>query len=278
MQDFFTSLAKGFGILDVIDIAIIALIVYKALGFIRESRAEQIVKGFIILIVAAFASGMLHLYALNWILNGVMTFGIIALVVVFQPELRRVLEYIGRGRIFTMRFTAIDNEKIKSTASAVASAINNFSGSKTGALIVMEKNVILSDFAETGTILDADVTSDLIENIFYVGAPMHDGAAIIRAGRVYAAGCVLPLSKNRSLPKSLGMRHRAGIGITEVSDAYCIIVSEESGVISAAYDGKVRRFLDVKTVEKEILNMFLDESSDFANQGLKGLLRRNGNA
>ncbi|MDR2163640.1 MAG: diadenylate cyclase CdaA [Clostridiales Family XIII bacterium] len=277
MQEFFTSLANGFGVLDVIDIAIIAFIIYKALGFIRESRAEQIVKGFIILILAAFFSGVLHLYALNWILNGVMTFGIIALVVVFQPELRRVLEYIGRGRIFTMRFTAVDNERIKSSASAIAKAVDDFSNGKTGALIVMEHEVSLDDFAETGTVLDADVTPELLKNIFYVGAPMHDGASIVREGRVHAAGCVLPLSKNMSLPKELGMRHRAGIGITEVSDAYCIIVSEETGVISSAYDGKIKRFLDIKTIEKEILNMFLDESSGSDKPGFRALFRRGDN-
>jgi diadenylate cyclase len=277
MQDFFTSIATGFGILDLIDIAIIAFIIYKALGFIRESRAEQIVKGFIILVAATFLSSLIHLYALNWILNGVMTFGIIALVVVFQPELRRVLEYIGRGRIFTMRFTAVDSEMVKSTASAVAKAVDNFSNNKIGALIVMEKDVTLNDFAETGTILDAGVTPELLENIFHAGAPMHDGAVIIRTGRVYAAGCVLPLSRNMNLPKDLGTRHRAGIGITEVSDAYCVIVSEETGVISAAYDGNIKRFLDIKAIEKEILNMFLDESSDTGKTGIKGLLRRNGN-
>ncbi|MDR1042646.1 MAG: diadenylate cyclase CdaA [Clostridiales Family XIII bacterium] len=277
MQDFFARLAAGFGFLDVIDIAIIAFIIYKALGFIRESRAEQIVKGFIILVIATFASGLLHLYAFNWILNGVMTFGIIALVILFQPELRRVLEYIGRGRIFTMRFTAIDNESVKLTASIVANAVDDFSNNKIGALIVMEKDVTLNDFAETGTILDADVTTELLGNIFYVGAPMHDGAVIMRGGRVYAAGCVLPLSKNMGLPKELGTRHRAGIGITEVSDAYCIIVSEETGVISSAYDGNIKRFLDVKTIEKEILNMFLDESADSGKPGIRGWLRRSGN-
>ncbi|MDR1496296.1 MAG: diadenylate cyclase CdaA [Clostridiales Family XIII bacterium] len=276
MQEFFARLATGFGILDIIDIGIIAFIIYKALGFIRESRAEQIVKGFIILILAAFLSGVFHLYALKWILNGVMTFGIIALVVVFQPELRRVLEYIGRGRIFTMKFTAVDSEIVKSTASAIAKTVGEFSNGKTGALIVMERDVSLDDFAETGTLLDAGVTAELLKNIFYLGAPMHDGAVIIRGGRVFAAGCILPLSKNLGLPKELGMRHRAGIGITEVSDAYCIIVSEETGIISAAYDGKIMRFLDVKTVEKEILNMFLDESAGSGKTGLAGLFRRNG--
>ncbi|MDR3226020.1 MAG: diadenylate cyclase CdaA [Clostridiales Family XIII bacterium] len=277
MKEFFTSLATGFGVLDVIDIAIIAFIIYKALGFIRESRAEQIVKGFIVLIVATFASNIFHLYALNWILRGVMTFGIIALVVVFQPEIRRVLEYIGRGRFFSsMKFQTVDNEVVKHTASAIAKAVDGFSNNKVGALIVMERDVTLNDFAETGTLLDAGVTPELLENIFYAGAPMHDGAAIIKDGRVYAAGCILPLSKNRGLPSELGTRHRAGIGVTEVSDAYCIIVSEETGVISTAYDGKIKRFLDVKTIEKEILKMFLDENADASGPSLKAFLRRNG--
>ncbi|MDR0519857.1 MAG: diadenylate cyclase CdaA [Clostridiales Family XIII bacterium] len=274
MQEFFTSLATGFGIFDIIDIGIIAFIIYKALGFIRESRAEQIVKGFLVLIVATFVSNLCHLYALNWILNGVMAFGIIALVVVFQPELRRVLEYIGRGKILSMKFSAIDNTWVKATASSITRAVDCFSTGKVGALIVMERDVTLSDIAETGTTLDAGVTAELLENIFYAGAPMHDGAVIIRGGRVYAAGCMLPLSRNRSLPSELGTRHRAGVGITEVSDAYCIIVSEETGVISTAYDGKIKRFLDIKSVEKGILNMFLDESSSSSESGLKAFLRR----
>jgi diadenylate cyclase len=278
MQEFFSGLATGFGILDVIDIGIIAFFIYKALGFIRESRAEQIAKGFIILIVATFASSLFHLYALNWILRGVMSFGIIALVVVFQPELRRVLEYIGRGRIFTMRFTAVDNERVKTIASVIAGAVDRFSSASVGALIVMEKDVTLGDVAETGTIIDAEATPELLENIFYAGAPMHDGAVIIREGRVYAAGCVLPLTRNKGLSRDLGTRHRAGIGITEVSDAFCIIVSEETGAISTAYDGKIKRFRDVKAVEKDILGMFLSGSdSEESGFSLKNLLRSGGN-
>jgi diadenylate cyclase len=274
MQELFTKLTNGFGVLDAIDIAIIAFIIYKALGFIRESRAEQIAKGFIILLIASFVTGFIHLYALNWLLKGVMQFGIIALVVVFQPELRRVLEYLGRGKIFSMKLSGIDNERVKTTAARIVKAVGDFSTSKIGALIIMEKEVTLNDFVETGTILDAGVTTELLENIFYCGAPLHDGAAIIREDRVYAAGCVLPLSRSRSLPKDLGTRHRAGVGITEVSDALAIIVSEETGVISMAVDGKFQRFLDLKTLEKEILNRYMSESSEGNGAALKNLFRR----
>lgn len=259
MEEYLSRLAAGVGIMDIIDITIIAFLIYKILGFIKKTRAEQLVKGLAVLLAAMVLSGLLELNALHWILIGTMQFGVIALVVMFQPELRRGLEYVGRSKLFRPQFTSMDKDIIKSTASSIVKALDYFSVNKIGALIVMERETALSDFAETGVVINSDVSTEVLENIFYIGAPLHDGAVIIRGSEVYAAGCVLPLTKNKDLDAEIGTRHRAGIGITEVSDALAIIVSEETGIISTASDGKLTRFLDIKTVEKSILNIYLKE-------------------
>jgi diadenylate cyclase len=274
MQEFFKNLVSGIGIWDAIDVAIIAFVLYKVLGFIRETRAEQLIKGLLILVAATFLSGLFHLNALNWILKGTMQFGVIALVIVLQPELRRGLEYVGRSKLFRPQFAVMDKENVKAMVSAIVKAVDRFSVHKTGALIIMEREITLNDFAETGVILNGDLSTELLENIFYVGAPLHDGAAIIRGGSIYAAACVLPLTRNKDLPTELGTRHRAGIGITEVSDALAIIVSEETGIISSAFNGKLTRFLDVKTLEKNILNMYLTESTVGKSASFVSFFRR----
>ena len=266
MREFFYNIVAGIGLNDVLDIAIVAFIVYKVLGFIRETRAQQLVKGLIVLIVTFFISDVLHLYALNWIMKGTMTLGVIALVVVFQPELRRGLEYVGRSKIMKAPFGQLDKEKAKKITDEFIKAIDYCSSTRTGALIVLERETALTDIAETGTEINADISAQLIGNIFYEGAPLHDGAMIIRGDQIYAAGCVLPLTENKNLNKSLGTRHRAGIGITENSDAISIIVSEETGIISFAVDGKLTRYLDVKSAEKILLDLYIqndDEPSRF---------------
>lgn len=257
MENFFKTIIASIGINDVLDILIVAFIAYKVLGFIRETRAQQLVKGLLILVLTFFLSDIFNLYALNWILRGTMTLGVIALVVVFQPELRRGLEYVGRSKIVKAPFGQLDKEKAKIITDEFVKAVGSFSGSKTGALIILERETALSDIAETGTEINADISAQLLGNIFYEGAPLHDGAVIIRGDKLFAAGCVLPLTGNKNLNKSLGTRHRAGIGITENSDAIAIIVSEETGIISMAIDGKLTRFLDTKTVEKTLLNLYL---------------------
>ncbi|MCI9476420.1 diadenylate cyclase CdaA [Anaerovoracaceae bacterium 41-7] len=262
MENFFNNIISSIGINDILDILIVAFIVYKVISFIRDTRAQQLVKGLLVLIAAFFLSDVLDLYALNWILRGTLTMGIIALVVVFQPELRRGLEYVGRSKIVKAPFGQLDKEKAKDITDEFVKAVNSFSATKTGALIILERETALVDIAETGTEVNADISAQLLGNIFYEGAPLHDGAVIIRADRIYAAGCVLPLTENKNLNKSLGTRHRAGIGITEHSDAISIIVSEETGVISMAVDGKLTRFLDTKTVEKTLLNLYLNKEGD----------------
>ncbi len=258
MENFFDNIISSIGFNDILDILIVAFITYKLIGFIRDSRAQQLVKGMLVLVAAFFLSDVCGLYALNWILRGTMTMGIIALVVIFQPELRRGLEYMGRSKIVKAPFGQLDKEKAKVITDEFVKAVDAFSASKTGALIILERETALADIAESGTVLNAEISAQLLGNIFYEGAPLHDGAAIIRGDKIYAAGCVLPLTENKNLNKSLGTRHRAGIGITENSDAISIIVSEETGIISMAQDGKLTRFLDTKTVEKTLLNLYLN--------------------
>lgn len=259
MSHYLNAIAAGVSFTDIIDIAIISYICYRLLGFIRSSRAEQLAKGILILIAVFFVSGFCHLYALNWVLEKILSIGLIALIIVFQPELRRGLEYLGRGS-FSLKKLAEENlENPTATADAIAKAIAYFASIKEGALIVIERKTALSDIAESGTIVDAKISEQLLENIFYLGSPLHDGAVIVRGDRVYAAACMLPLTENQNLSKDLGTRHRAGIGITEQSDALVFIVSEETGIISMVEDGKISRFLDIKAVEKTLLSHYMEQ-------------------
>ena len=272
MEHFFKNIVSGIGFTDILDILIVTFIIYKLLHFIRETRAEQLAKGLLFLMVATLLSKVLQLYTLHWILSGVMTVGLIAVVVIFQPELRRGLEYLGRSK-FGNVLSEVDKEEAKYMVGQLVEAVDSMSASHTGALIVIEREISLNDIAETGTIIDAAISSQMIGNIFYEGAPLHDGALIIRGSRIHAAGCVLPLTQNKNLNKELGTRHRAGIGITENSDALVIIVSEETGIISLAQNGKLTRFLDVKKVEKALFNLYLEESEKNLGERLSSFLR-----
>jgi len=263
--EFFKTLVSQIGPTDFIDVAIIAFIIYHILRFIRETRAEQLVKGLLILIVVMIISGSLHLYTLNWVLRNFMQFGLIALVIVFQPELRRALEYLGRSRFLKGKLQAGDKDKAKTAASAIVKSVEYFSTNKIGAIIVVERDVSLTDFAETGVPLNSDLSVETLESIFYKGTPLHDGAAIISGEKIRAAACVLPLTRSKELSSEIGMRHRAGLGITEVSDAYAIVVSEETGIISAARDGRMTRFLDIKALEKALLDIYLNDFEPIQN-------------
>lgn len=258
MREFLENVFSGMGITDVIDILIVAVVIYKILGFIRKTRVEQLLKGVLVLVVATFVSDIFNLHTINWILKGTVALGAVAILVVFQPELRRALEYMGRSKIVKSSLTQMDKEKGKQITSHIVKAVEAFSRDRVGALIVFEKETALSDIMESGTLVDAEISEQLLGNIFYEGAPLHDGAVIIRDGRVCAAGCVLPLTRSNAISKELGTRHRAGIGITENSDALVLIVSEETGIISMASEGHLSRFLDLKTVEKTLLNMYLN--------------------
>ena len=259
-ENLFDNITASVGFTDVLDILIVAFLIYKLLGFIRETRAEQLAKGLFVLVIITMLSQLFRFYTLHWILSNLMTVGLVAIVVIFQPELRRGLEYLGRSRIANV-FEEVDKEEAKHIVSEFVSAIASMSASRTGALIVIEREISLNDIVETGTVIDAEVSEQMIGTIFYEGTPLHDGAVIVHGDRLHAAGCVLPLTQNKELNKELGTRHRAGIGITENSDALVIIVSEETGVISIAQNGKLTRFLDGKKIEKTLLNMYLEEDT-----------------
>jgi len=261
MGQYITGILTGISVADIIDIAIVSFIVYELLGFLRSSRAAELAKGIVVIIALAFISELCHFYVLSWIIGKVLSIGILALVIVFQPELRRALDYLGRSKI-TFKPVSLSNEDSMALVNAISDSIAYFSARKEGALIVVERETALDDIAETGTILDTKVSSEAINNIFYKGAPLHDGAAIIRGNRIYSAGCVLPLTQNPNLSRDLGTRHRAGIGISEVSDALVIIVSEETGIISTARNGKLSRFLDLKSVEKQLYSALVKQDED----------------
>lgn len=258
MQKFFENVFSGISITDAIDIFLVAFVIYQLLRLIKQTRAEQLLKGVIVLVIATVVTGLLNLHTINWILKGAVSLGAVAIIVVFQPELRRALEYMGRSKIVKAPLTHMDKEKGKKITAHIVKAVESFSRDRVGALIVFERQTNLTDLMESGTMLDAEISEQLLGNIFYEGAPLHDGAVIIRDGRVCAAGCVLPLTGSNEISKELGTRHRAGIGVTEHSDALVLIVSEETGIISMASEGQLSRFLDIKTVEKTLLNMYLN--------------------
>jgi diadenylate cyclase len=230
-----------------VDILIIALAIYKVMDYIKETRAEQLLKGITMLIIATKLSEMLGLHTVYWVLKNLMTVGFLAVVIIFQPELRRALEHLGRGKFFS-KGDMLEHE-LDMLLDELSTAVAQLSKTKTGALIILEQETGLNEHIETGTPLDSKVTSALLLNIFIPNTPLHDGALIIRNNRIAAAGCFLPLTENKNLSKELGTRHRAALGVTEMSDAMAIVVSEETGVISFAMEGKLSRYLDIKSLK-----------------------------
>ena len=270
------SIMSNFRPEDALDIAIVSYIVYKMIGFIRETRAMQLIRGLVIIIVAFSVSDIFNLYLLNWLLKSLFTMGLFAVVVLFQPELRRALEQVGRKNLMnTNSFRNIDKNKAVETVDSLVSAIDDFSATRTGALIAIERETMLNDIIETGVVVDAEISIRLLGNLFYEGSPLHDGGVIIRGARIHAASCVFPLTEKKNIGRNLGTRHRAGVGLSEVCDALIIIVSEETGVVSIAEDGKIRRFVDLKTIEKMLLNMYLPSERGMYGRVAK-LVRRKG--
>jgi diadenylate cyclase len=255
MQEIYT-IFRNIGIWDIVDMAIVAFVFYKLYMLIRETRAEQLIKGILVLLTATQISEWLQLHVINWILRNTMTVGVIALLIVFQPELRRALEYIGRTKFLTKSIADIEHEELKRLVEEVGEATASLSRQKIGALIVIEKDTGLNEVVETGTPISGAVSRALLINIFIPNTPLHDGAVVIRKNRIMAAGCFLPLTDNANISKDLGTRHRAGLGITEKSDALVVIVSEETGAISLAENGKLTRYLDVDSLKKHIDNSF----------------------
>jgi len=250
------ELFKGFRLMDLLDIAIVAYVSFKAIQLIQGTRAVQLLKGLVVLVVSTKLSEWLGLYTINWILKNAMTVGAIALLIVFQPELRRALEQMGRGRFFSTPILGLGEEELNRLIDHIAGAAEELSKDKIGALMVLEKQTGLNEYIETGVKIGGNVTAELLINIFIPNTPLHDGAVIIRNDKIMAAGCYLPLTENPNLSKELGTRHRAALGVTEQSDAVAIIVSEETGVISVAKEGKLSRYLDVKTLKNMLKDIY----------------------
>lgn len=233
------SIVKSINISNVVDIFIVAYILYKLFILIHETRAEQLIKGLVFIVVVMKLSQVFGLITLYWLIQNTLTVGLIALIIIFQPELRKALEHIGRSKFLTRKLFDSD-EEIQRVVEEITIAAINLSTIKTGALMVIEQETGLNDFMESGVKIDANVTYALLENIFVENTPLHDGAVLIRRDRIVTAACVLPLTE-QYLDKELGTRHRAGVGVTENSDAIAIIVSEETGNISLAINGKLTR-------------------------------------
>ena len=263
MLEFFQNVFVGFRISDFLDIVIVAYLIYKILGFIQQTRAQQLVRGLVFLAVVFFLSDFLNLHLLNWLLRSFVTVGLFALIVLFQPELRRGLEQLGRRNLVTGQFKSLDKEHAFKVVEEIAAAVDDFSATRTGALMVFERETMLTDIIESGAIVDAQISTRLLGNLCYEGSPLHDGAVIIRGDRIYAASCVLPLTEKKNIGRNLGTRHRAALGVTEVSDALVIIVSEETGVISVAENGTFRRFMDLKSIEKILLGLYIPREESF---------------
>ena len=263
------------GLVDIIDIFLVAFLLYKAIGLVKETRAQQVLKGVIFLLVLVPLSEWLRLDALNYILVNVMQIGIIAIIIVFQPELRRMLEKVGRFNVSAI-FKAdqnTENLNIDETISSISAAAGNLSLTKTGALIVIERETRLGEIAGTGTILDAALSSQLLENIFFHNSPLHDGAIIVRSDRIVAAACYLPLTEDNSLSKKLGTRHRAGIGISETADCVVVIVSEETGSISLAISGKLETSFTPDTLKKRLSALLMPQKNQIPEGG-KAIVKR----
>ncbi len=266
MADIYNSFKQLFSIkiTDIIDILIVAFIVYKGFKLIRETRAAQLIKGIVILLVATQVSGWLHLNAIHYILINTVQLGLLALLVVFQPELRRALEHVGRKSNISDIFKSSEGE-ISSEhqyIQEIAEACRELSHSKTGALIVVERKTKLGEIINTGTIVDARVSSELLQNIFFHNSPLHDGAVIVKDGRIYAAGCYLPLTEDNALSQELGTRHRAAIGMSETADCAVVVVSEETGKISIALAGNLKRSLTPETLYKALVRMLVTEEKE----------------
>lgn len=240
---------------DLVDIAIVAIVVYQLMLLIRGTRAVQLVQGMGVLFVVYAVASALGLHTLQAILGYLGAIIPVALLVLFQPELRRILEQIGRGRLLWPP-SALDREVALRLSHDVARAARVLSERRHGALIVLERRTGLGDFAETGIRLDALLSVPLLLNIFHPNTPMHDGAVIVRGNRVLAAGCVLPLSESPLLSRALGTRHRAAVGITEGTDAVAVVVSEEDGTISLARDGTLSRGLSEEELRADLLRLF----------------------
>lgn len=258
---FFEAFFGMVRISDILDIAILSFFIYELIWMTRKNSFGRVLKGVGVLLVFMALASVLKLYAVSYLFNIVIDWGVLALVVIFQPEIRRILERVGDSRLFSALFSSHDRNlnAVEHAIRETVDAYEDMSRDKVGALMVFERRNHLDDVIKTGTTLDAAVSSELLKNLFWDKAPLHDGAVVVRNGRIVAAGCVLPLSGNENLSRDLGMRHRAGIGVSERSDAVAVIVSEETGSISVAVGGMLKRHLAPETLTRLLENELLSK-------------------
>lgn len=270
----FFRLLKTIQPADIIDILLVAFVVYRIILMIRTTSTSRIAKAVVFVLLLSWVTGLLKLHVLNFIMGKVLELGLIALVILFQPELRRAVEKLGGTSLREVLSPKERNKEMNSVISQTVTACETMSREKVGALMVFERSSRLDEYFKTGTMIDGKVSEQLIRNIFFPKASLHDGAMVIRDGRVAAAGCVLPLSENQHLSADLGTRHRAGVGISEVTDAVVVIVSEETGTISVAAGGMLKRHLAPQTLERLLLNELAPETETEKKSGLLGRLGR----
>lgn len=258
-------------IMDVVDILLVAVIIYAVINMIRTTGAARIAKSVLIILLLTVITEIVNMHLFNYLLDRILEVGLIALVIMFQPELRRMLEKLGSGSLREILKLKPEKREIEQVISQTVSACETMSEERTGVLIVFERTTSLIDYQKSGTVIDARVTSALLRNIFFNKASLHDGAVLIRKERLAAAGCVLPLTQNRNLHSDLGTRHRAAIGISEVTDAVVVVVSEETGTISVAINGMLKRHLAAETLEKLLLNELAPQTEETSRNPLHKL-------
>ena len=252
------GLIRTVGFWDVVDILIVAVILYKVYEMLQDTRAITLVKGLIVLMIVTLVAGLLELHVISWLLQKTVTLLFVALPIVFQPELRRALERLGQGRFLGLD-QYLDVEEANTLTNEIDKAVFNMADKKIGALLVIEKNVGINEIIDTGIKIEGLITTEFLMNVFIPNTPLHDGAAVIRGKRLVAAGCYLPLTENRSLSSELGTRHRAAIGLSEQCDAVIIIVSEETGVVSVAENGRIERYMTHDSLRQRIRPLFVKE-------------------
>ena len=280
IADFFSKLPSlEFKITDFLDICLVAFILYNGIKLIRETRAFQLAKGLLLLGVAYLLIYQLDMQASSFIFRVIFQNIFIVLIILFQQEIRQVLERVGKSRFSNLSLLIKGNdtaniEMVSDAIIEIAKAVQRMSESKTGSLIVMEKEMLLGEVIKTGTAVDAKITHELIGNIFYPKAPLHDGAAIVRNGRLICAGCVLPLTKNNDISSDLGTRHRAAIGMSEQSDAMIVVTSEETGVISVAFKGELTRNLTESKLREMLMDYLIETAPEGSSAVVNNLMNK----
>ncbi len=264
-MNYFSDLTWHDWIKDIIDVGIVSFIIYKMILLVRGTRAVQLLKGIFILVAVWALSTWFNLYTLKWLMNQMFTFGIVSVLIIFQPELRRVLEQLGRGKLFARSYS-LDRDVVNEQIDEVIKAVRFMAERKIGALIVFERSTGLSELIESGIRMESKITSELLINIFTPNTPLHDGAVIIRSNQIMAAGCYLPLSENPFISKELGTRHRAAIGVSEVTDAVSVTVSEETGQVSLSLGGMIVRDINEESLISKLFEELTPKTNGFTKE------------